>query len=390
MELAEVTALVEDYEKAVGFAREAREAAAGMMPLYQKWAANVKTTNPTMTQEAIDKTLEGVETNMNYLRFERTALVLRRAGEEKLALELMLEGLKLRGEDFKVQRMLTLEYNVIRPEESLKLIGDLQAILGNHEEAAASYEKAAGLIAEQYPEGHPAILDVRESEALLAAAKGDLKSAESIAASVLDSRMENLENVLAFASESQRLAYRDSIDPWSLFASLNLPEQLYTAVIRSKGIVLESILEDRSVARQASDPKLEASLEELRASRRQLMEILMGGAEAGGKETATLRKRITKLESSLSDGVSAFGNSRESLETTVREVAGAVPKGSVLIDYIRYRDYAAPGRYVNRFGAVVLEPKGSPVFVPLAEASKVDAAMEVYAKAVRAEVTDDD
>lgn len=39
----------------------------------------------------------------------------------------------------------------------------------------------------------------------------------------------SLNQVLSFADESQRLAYRSSIDPWSLFASLGLPDQRLTA-----------------------------------------------------------------------------------------------------------------------------------------------------------------
>ncbi|MEM7601952.1 MAG: hypothetical protein AAF357_11130, partial [Verrucomicrobiota bacterium] len=158
MEMAEVATLQGDHEEAVGFCQEARDAASNMMPLYRKWAETTIATNPAVNKEMIETTLQGVEINTNYLIFERSALVFRAAGQEQEALDLMLEGLKLRGDDFKVQRMLTLEYNVIRPEESLKLIGDLQAALGKFDDAAASYQQAIVLISDQYPPGHPAEL----------------------------------------------------------------------------------------------------------------------------------------------------------------------------------------------------------------------------------------
>lgn len=361
-----------------------------MIPLYQEWARTVRQENPAIAQETVDRTVQAVITNTNYLIYERAALVFRAAGDEKAALELMMEGIQRRGDDYGQQRMLTLEYNVIRPEESLQLVGDLQAILGRFEEAAASYEKALSLIQKQYPTGHPAILEIRESESLLAEASGDREAAVAKAQEVLAGRMSNLETVLSFADESQRLAYRSSIDPWSLFASLDLPDELYETVLRTKGIVLESILEDRGVAKQASDSELADSLAELQTLRRQLMEALLGGAEAGGRDTAKLRERITELEATLSDGVEKFGVAREALRTTVKDVQDSIPEKATLIEFIRYRDFGAPGRFTHRYGAIVIDRKNGPAFIPLAEAKRVEAGMELYAEAVRSSAPDED
>ncbi|MDF1825730.1 MAG: CHAT domain-containing protein [Verrucomicrobiales bacterium] len=388
MEMAEVTTLQGNHTEAVGFCEEARAAASGMMPLYRKWAETTIATNPAVSKEMIEKTLAGVETNMNYLTFERAALVFRAAGDEKRALDLMLEGLRLRGEDFEVQRMLTLEYNVIRPEESLKLIGDLQAILGQFDEAASSYAKAIDLIGKQYPEGHPATLDIKESEALLALADGDLATAKEKAAKVLEERMSNLSDVLSFADESQRLSYRSSIDPWSLYATLGLPNDLYETVLRTKGIVLESILEDRGLARKASDSELAQDLLELEELRRQLMEALLGAK--GETDLTELRGQIAELEGKLTEGDDSFGQTRESLKTTVAEVSRAIPKGATLIEYILYRDYSAPGRFVSRFGAILIKNGGEPQFFPLGEAAQIDKGMEMYTRAVRSNATDDE
>ena len=165
MELAGIASLQEKHIEAVGFCKQAREFSLEMMPLCRKWAETMEKTNPAMPQETIAKTLEGVGIHSNYLVFERSALIFRAAGEERAAFDPMLEGMRLRGEDFEQQRMLTLEYNVIRPEESLKLIGDLRAILGEHDEAAAAYEKAIALTKSQYPGKHPAVLDIEESRA---------------------------------------------------------------------------------------------------------------------------------------------------------------------------------------------------------------------------------
>ncbi len=387
MELAEVSSLTEKHKEAVGFCKQARESSAQMMPLYRKWAETTLKTNPAMPKETIEKTLEGVQINSNYLIFERAAIVFRAAGEEKAALDLMVEGIKRRGEDFEQQRMLTLEYNVIRPEESLQLIGDLQAILGQHDEAAVSYEKALKLIRSQYPESHPADLEIRESQALLEKARGDDAAAAKIASEVLAGRMKNLEAVLSFADESQRLAYRSSVDPWSLFASLQLPKELYETVLKTKGIVLESILEDRGVAKQGNDPALADTLVELKAVQRQLMEAVLAGK--GEADTVALKKRLGDLESKLAVDGKKKGRVEDGLKASAKAVAAVIPKGGALIEFIRYRDYSAPGRFVSRYGAIVIKAGGDPGFVPLDTAENVEAGMALYAKAVRAKLEDD-
>lgn len=390
MELAELATLQEKYVEAVGFCKQARNSSIEMMPLYRKWAETTLKTNPAMSKEMIEKTLEGVETNSNYLVYERAALVFRAAGEERAALDLMLEGIQLRGEDFEQQRMLTLEYNVIRPEESLKLIGDLRAILGEHAEAEEAYAKAIDLTKSQYPGEHPAVLDIEESRALLARMRGDNATATTRAKAVLEARMKNLADVLSFADEPQRLAYRSSIDPWSLFASLGMTNELAETVIRTKGIVLESLLEERGIAGKTTDPALAAVLEKLKTARRQLMELLLGGAESGGGEMVALRRMIDGLEARIREGAAGFGEARTAIKASADDVVRALPQGGILIEFIRYRDYSAPGRFVPRYGAVVLKADQVPVFVPLDEAVKIEEAMDLYAKAVRSDVPDEE
>ncbi len=392
MELAEVASLRENHVDAVGFCGEARKAAFEMLPLYRKWAETTLKEG-IVPAETIQKTLEGVEIHTNYLAYERAALVFRAAGQEREALDLMLEGIAKRGEDFAPQRYLTLEYNVIRPEESLRLVGDLRAILGEHDGAEEAYAKAAALTKQHYPEDHPALLEIEESRALLAKAKGDEAQAQHLADEVLRGRMGNLVEVLSFADEPLRLAYRSSVDLWSLHASLGTTDSLAELVLRTKGIVLESLLEDRGLAAKASDPELATALEQLDAARRRLMETLLGGARTGDVQAAALRERIAALETKLRAGTGRDENvkrARKAIDTTVAEVVAALPEGGVLVEFIRYRAFTAPGRFTPRYGAIVLKAGAPAAFVPLDTAAAVERGMELYAQAVRADADDEE
>ena len=60
--------------------------------------------------------------------------------------------------------------------------------------------------------------------------------------------------ILSFTSEQRRLAYLDTFEPYGLFPFLKGTEtDLATAVLRYRGIVLDSIVEDRLLAEAGSD-----------------------------------------------------------------------------------------------------------------------------------------
>ena len=380
IELAEVASLRGKHREAIGFADRAKKATLELQKLYKKWAETQKA-NGWMKPETILHTLDGTNTLADYLIYERTAKILRAAGEEKRALELVSQGNKKRGNNFRQLRQLAQESGVVRPEESLRLEGDLRAALGETEKATASYNQALKAIEANYPDMHPSRLDVFESLAIMNSVSGDKAKAREFAERVFAGRMRSLADVLSFADEPTRLAYRSSIDSWSIFASLRLPDQLCLSILRTKGVVLDSILEDRKVAQNTTDTKLKQSLLTLNILRRQLMEWMLGGASNNSQGINDLRTKIQQLETQIRS--EARSDSRAALSITVEAVAEAIPENSTLIEFVRYRDFQLPGRGTDRYGAVVLDEKGKPVFQPLGNAVEIDAAMESYSQLVR-------
>ena len=384
IELAELASLRGNHREATGFADRANKSALELRELYKKWGEDQKA-NAWMKPETIQHTLDGLNTWADYLIYERTAKILGAAGDQKRALELVSQGNKKRGNNFRQLRQLAQESGVIRPEESLRLEGDLRVALGETEKAIASYNLALEAIDANYPGTHPSRLDVFESLAVMHFVSGDNAKARDFAQRVFDGRMRSLADVLSFADEPTRLAYRSSIDPWSIFASLQLPDQLCLSILRTKGVVLDSILEDRKAAENTTDPKLKQSLLTLNIRKRQLMEwMLGGGSKTGGIND--LRTEIRQLETQIRSESSS--DSRAALSITVDAVAQAIPKNAALIEFIRYRDFQMPGLGTDRYGAVVLGEKGKPVFQPLGNAVDVDAAIESYSQLVRKTVDD--
>ena len=62
--------------------------------------------------------------------------------------------------------------------------------------------------------------------------------------------------VFSFTTEQQRLAYANEFDPYDIFVLLKGSDvELATAILRYKGAVLDSVVEDRLVAEASRDPR---------------------------------------------------------------------------------------------------------------------------------------
>jgi len=383
MELAELASLRGKHAEAVGFADRSKAAALEFKKLRQTQTSQHQ--HEGMSPEMSGMMFKRDEAITDHLIYERTAKILEAAGEDLRALELVSSGIKKR----RVGNLSQLRHfaeSGFHPDESLRLQGDLQVAQGDIDKAIESYKLALDAVSKSYPESHPARLDVLESLAIAKAISGDKARASELASQVFDGRMQSLEDVLTFADEPMRLAYRSSIDPWSVFATLNLPDPLCVSILRTKGVVLDSILEDRKAERNATDPKLQRTLLTLQNRRRRLMESLLGGASQTGRDTNALRSEIQQLETQLKSGTR--NGSRAALSVNVADVAAAIPDNAVLIEFFRYRDFESPGRGTDRYGAVLLDGSATPVFQPLGPAKEIESAIESYGKLVRKVVDD--
>src|SRR5207249_2799678 len=85
----------------------------------------------------------------------------------------------------------------------------------------------------------------------------------------------NLSGILSFTSEQQRLAFQKTTNPYTLPATLGNAPELAAIVLRQKGVVLDSLLEDRLVAEASTNPKQRVIVDELRSAKQRLTKLLM-------------------------------------------------------------------------------------------------------------------
>ncbi|MHB2021535.1 MAG: tetratricopeptide repeat protein, partial [Candidatus Xenobia bacterium] len=222
---------------------------------------------------------------------------------------------------------------------------------------------------------------------LLAVLDHDLdKNDEALVAAKRAAKIEDrlLTDVLSFTSEQERLSFEQTTDPYSVLGTLGSAPDLAAAVLRHKGIVLDSMLEDVKAAEHSTNPALKNDILALRDAKRSMTDMVLehGGDPRYEPQRQQLRKAIEELQRTLASKGMA-GQSRSALETKVADVQARIPAHTVMVEYIRYNRHTKGLSWVPSYGAVVLAHEGAPKWVALSDARDVDDTIEYYRRAVR-------
>jgi tetratricopeptide (TPR) repeat protein len=221
--------------------------------------------------------------------------------------------------------------------------------------------------------------------------QGKLKEAHEFARQAARAQQKLVFDILSFTSERQRLAFQQTTKPYTLFGTLGSGPDLAETVLREKGIVLDSLLEDRLVAQASGDRKQREIIQRLDLAKERMAQMVIEVPSDSSVETRRQRARekeklsgqIEQLEADLARSAAGLGRGRRALAVTVDQVRAALPKNAALIELIRYSHYTGHGKEEPRYGAIVLSPKDEPRWVGLGAAADIEKQIGGYKRAVR-------
>jgi tetratricopeptide (TPR) repeat protein len=256
------------------------------------------------------------------------------------------------------------------------------------QEALRIWEKVLG------PE-HPETAQSLGNLALLEFDLGRIDEASALARQASAAQLTILSKLFSFTSEEQRLAYLDVFDPYRLFPILKGTEtDLAVAVLRYKGVVLDSVVEDRLLAEASQESEDQKLLEQLNLDKRQLGQLLLQSAQKLSDETnrriETLEEEVDKIESQLGQHVAGLGQARRALRVSLEQVQAAIPVDGALVEYLRYSHYLGKEEWEPRYGAIVLFSKNAPLWIPLGKANKIEHLVRRYGALVRGSPEEDE
>jgi len=296
------------------------------------------------------------------------------------------------------QRSLKIREKALGPNHpdtamALTNLAGLYDSMGDFAKAELLYQRALKIREKALGPEHPATARVLNDLARLKIDLREARDAIPLAMRARQAEEKYLSNILSFTSEQQRLTFQKTTRPYTLFATLGSAAELAQTVLRQKGIVLDSLLEDRLVAEASADPKQHEIITQLRATKQRLMQLVLEVpkdlSEAAQKlraaEKEKLSTEVKQLEGGLARQVAGLGKARSALSITVPQVQSVLPKQTVLIESLRYSHYIGKGKFETRYGAVVISPSGEPKWVPLGAAAEIEEDVKRYQKSVRGE-----
>jgi tetratricopeptide (TPR) repeat protein len=278
---------------------------------------------------------------------------------------------------------------------SLNNLGDLYQATDEYAKAEPLYEEALRIWQKVLGPEHPDTASCLSNLAALEFQLGHMDEAAALARQESAAELAILSKIFSFTSEQQRLAYIEIFNPFTLFSFLKGTEaDLAAAALRYKGVVLDSIVEDRLLAeanQRSEDQKL---VEQLNLDKRQLGQLLLQPAQKLSAETneriEALEVEVEKIESQLAQHVAGLGQARHALRVSLEQVQSTIPNDGALIEYLLCGRYIGKKQLEPRYGAIVLFSKGAPLWIPLGKAKEIEALVRRYGTLVRGSPEEDE
>lgn len=262
-------------------------------------------------------------------------------------------------------------------------------------EALAIREKVLG-------DKHPGVAQNLNNLAAVYAAKGDAAQAVARAARAGEIQEFNLALIITTGSEEQKRAYMKTL-LGTTFGNVSLhirdarddiqaARLALTTLLRRKGRVLDTLVENQQVLRGRLSPENQSLLDKLNDKSLQLSALLFrdwGKIEPDEyqRRIAELEEERQKLEATLSARVGVF---RAQIQpVTLEIVQKMIPQDAALVEIILYQPFDAKAVKedepwgAERYIAYVLEREGEPRWADLGEAAAIDSGVNEFLAALR-------
>jgi CHAT domain-containing protein/Tfp pilus assembly protein PilF len=278
---------------------------------------------------------------------------------------------------------------------SLHNLAELYATMGDYSKAEPLYQEALEIYQKVLGQDHPLTVRNLESLAFAELDLGKTEEAKRLSQLGYAAGLKVFSQILSFGSEDERLAYQRLVHPYTLFAALDETDALLaSAVLHYKGVVLDSIIEDRLVAETSKEEANRELVEQLKTKKRTLSQLSLQTASVSPKEAServeAVEQEVENIEGKLARQITDLGQARRSLAVTVEQVQAAIPNDAVLVEYVRYGHYLGKSKGESRYAAVLLSPGSSPHWFTLGSAKEIEAALRRYQVLVRTSSAEDE
>lgn len=262
---------------------------------------------------------------------------------------------------------------------------------GDYGKAETLLRRAVKMLEEAGLDNHPDFASALANHAFVLLAQGNAAEAVKAMVRSTDLSERHLGRLVAVGSSSQKRLYAESLlTATSGVITLHLslaptnPEAArlaLTTVLRRKGRVLDTMIDQLASLRRRLKPQDQVLLEKLRSVNSQLSTLMRrdpGGTDApqSGEEMTKLEAEAGRLEAQLSASSAELGAQLQPV--TLTRVRQALPPDAALVEFVWYRPLNVNAKKgtdrfdVPRYAAYVLRREGEPGFVDLGQAPLIE------------------
>jgi len=284
---------------------------------------------------------------------------------------------------------------------SVNNLAELYKDLGSYSNAESLYVRALAIKDQALGPMHPDVAVMVNNIAIFYSAHGLYVQAEPLVARAVEIREQQLRSELAQLSEPRKRALMTllqgetdmlvSLHIDAMPASTQARELAFTTVLRRKGRILDSLVDNETALRAHVTPTLRTQIDDLRAARTELSERIYAPLGPSGvvdhNAIGAARARIDELESALSTASAAVRVQSDLV--TIAKLQTVLPAGAALVEFVRYRRFdareAQPWQE-DRYVAYVLPAHGPSRWVALGAVAPIDAQVDDVLSAMSAKV----
>lgn len=269
------------------------------------------------------------------------------------------------------------EHGTNHPSVAVALYGLINTCYatGDDKKGAIIYTRLSTFMKSHGAEIQPNITrEIYSSLAIMANKLNKASEAKAWAAKWYIDYADLLNSVLSTGTQEQRLAFTASWSPYYIFATLNDTRALSTMVLRLKGVVMDSLLEERHHAILSKDPQHREAFAELARLKEQYRKLSFSSDVNSAKEAAVIQEQLNAKEQSMAGMGTTTGVTRRALRVRVEDVQAKLPPGALLIEFIKYKNQAR----VTCYGAVLIPPSGDSIWVPIPPTNDIDGMLKGY------------
>ena len=306
------------------------------------------------------------------------------------------------------QEAASLENKLLPPKHPSRAVtafnlATLEAANGKTKAALEHLRQAEALERETTGVASQTLAQTQAKRADILLAQNDLKGALQARKDAMATLDRHLQRWLGLGGEQQKAALVTQ-QMAQLYATVSLHLQhlpadkgaarlALDAILRRKGLTIDAMADSVAQTRRRLNPADRALFDELAAARDRLATLTLRGPD--GQDALVHAARLRALQGDIDAQESALARQSPGFRTgltlpTTTEVAAALPKNAILLEFVWYRPVAATGAFLPaHYAAYALRSTGEPVGVDLGEAATIEAALTELRTALASPKRDD-